>query len=135
MDRTKEAVQRAQFHSKGKWYLAEEVDTFLEELSVRLEEDGREKDELEKETRKLRETNAALEQELSAARETLERRREQSEEERQRRVCRELEQERDGLIEDIKALRRFRDNFQQAISQDAERLIQQMGELVSQKLL
>lgn len=135
MDRTKEAVQRAQFHSKGKWYLAEEVDTFLEELSVRLEEDGREKDELEREAQKLRETNATLEQELSAARETLERRREQSEEERQRRVCRELEQERDGLIEDIKALRRFRDNFQQAISQDAERLIQQMGELVSQKLL
>lgn len=135
MDRTKEAVQRAQFRSKGKWYLAEEVDAFLEELSVRLEEDSREKEELEKEAQKLRETNAKLEEELRSAQEALERRRGQSEEERQRRVCRELEQERDGLIEDIKALRRFRDSFQQAISQDAERLIQQMGELVSQKLL
>lgn len=135
MDRTKEAVQRAQFRSKGKWYLAEEVDAFLEELSVRLEEDSREKEELEREAQKLRETNAKLEEELRSAQEALERRREQSEEERQRRVCRELEQERDGLIEDIKALRRFRDSFQQAISQDAERLIQQMGELVSQKLL
>lgn len=135
MDQTKEALQRAQFRTKGKWYLAQEVDAFLEELSVRLEEDSREMEELDGEARVLRGENARLKQELETAKEALERRKEQSEEERQRRVCRELEQERDGLIEDIKALRRFRETFRQAVTQDAERLMEQMGELASQKLL
>ena len=102
---------------------------------MRLEEDSREMEELDGEARVLRGENARLKQELETAKEALERRKEQSEEERQRRVCRELEQERDGLIEDIKALRRFRETFRQAVAQDAERLMEQMGELASQKLL
>ena len=41
MDRAREALLRAQFKSKGKWYLAQQVDAFLEELSVLVEEDAR----------------------------------------------------------------------------------------------
>ena len=39
MERSQEALGRAQFRAKGKRYLAQEVDSLLEELSVCLEED------------------------------------------------------------------------------------------------
>ncbi len=135
MDRTKETLKHAEFRTKGKWYLALEVDSFLDQLSVSLEEDARETEELEEKLRTLRQENARLEEELKEAQGKLERWKEQSAEERQRRVCQELEQERDLLIQDIKALRQFRESFRDAVAQDAERLIQQMEELVSSKLL
>ena len=34
MDRAREALLRAQFKSKGKWYLAQQVDAFLEESDL-----------------------------------------------------------------------------------------------------
>ena len=40
MDLTKELLAGASFRAKGKWYAAQQVDAFLEELSVRLEEDA-----------------------------------------------------------------------------------------------
>ena len=46
MDLTKELLAGASFRAKGKWYAAQQVDAFLEELSVRLEEDSREREEL-----------------------------------------------------------------------------------------
>lgn len=135
MDRTKETLKHVEFRTKGKWYLALEVDSFLDQLSVSLEEDARETEELEDKLRVSRQENARLEEELKEAQGKLERWKEQSAEERQRRVCQELEQERDLLIQDIKALRQFRESFRDAVAQDAERLIQQMEELVSSKLL
>ena len=108
MERSQQALGRAQFRAKGKWYLAQEVDSLLEELSVCLEEDGREREALEGEARSLRQENARLAQELQEARARLAQWEEASQEARQRRVCQELERERDSLIGDIKALRRFR---------------------------
>ena len=64
MERFQEALGRAQFRAKGKWYLAQEVDSLLEELSVCLEEDGREREALEGEARSLRQENARLAQEV-----------------------------------------------------------------------
>ena len=135
MNRAKEAIEGAQFRAKGKWYLAQQVDSFLEELSVYSEEDDREMERLEEEARSLRTEKSRLEEELQKAKSDLELRKGQSEEERQRRVCRELEQERDGLIEDIKGLRRFRENFREAVVKDAEEILERLGELTSQKLL
>ncbi len=62
MERSQEALGRAQFRAKGKWYLAQEVDSLLEELSVCLEEDGREREALEGEAHSLRQENARLAQ-------------------------------------------------------------------------
>ena len=135
MDRTKETLNRAAFRTRGRWYLAVEVDDFLDELAVSLEEDTRETEELGEKVRTLRQEKAQLERELKESKNQLERWKEQSTEERQRRVCQELEQERDQLIKDIKALRQFRESFRDAVAQDAERLIQQMEELTSPKLL
>ena len=51
MDLTKELLAGASFRARGKWYAAQQVDAFLEELSVRLEEDSREREELAEDAR------------------------------------------------------------------------------------
>ena len=135
MERFQQALGRAQFRAKGKWYLAQEVDSLLEELSVCLEEDGREREALEGEARSLRQENARLAQEPQEARARLARWEETSQEARQRRVCQELERERDSLIGDIKALRRFRESFRQAVEEDAQSLLRRAESLPSEKLL
>ena len=47
----------------------------------------------------------------------------------------ELERERDGLIQDIKALRQFRDSLCRQVAQEAQTLLRQVEELSSQKLV
>ena len=63
----KEAIERVQFRTRGKWYLAQQVDSFLEELSVRVDQESRERDSLEREAGTLREEKAHLEVELREA--------------------------------------------------------------------
>ena len=46
-----------------------------------------------------------------------------------------LEAERDQLIADIKALRRFRESFREAVRKDAQALLEQAEGLPSEKLL
>lgn len=125
MERSQQALGRAQFRAKGKWYLAQEVDSLLEELSVCLEED---RQDWEIQEKKLREERDSLLQEKDRLAQELQ-------EARQRRVCQELERERDSLIGDIKALRRFRESFRQAVEEDAQSLLRRAESLPSEKLL
>lgn len=134
MDLTKELLAGASFRAKGKWYAAQQVDAFLEELSVRLEEDSREREELAEDARALRRENSRLREELAAAKaappvEAL------PPEDPRLPVCRDLERERDSLLQDIKALRRFRESFRQAVEEDAQSLLRQVEGLPSEKLL
>ena len=55
--------------------------------------------------------------------------------ESRRQRCWELEAERDELIQDIKALLHFREEFRQAVQQDVEGILGQLDVLSSQKLL
>lgn len=139
MERSQEALGRAQFRAKGKWYLAQEVDSLLEELSVCLEEDRQDWEIQEKKLRKERDSllqeKDRLAQELQEARARLAQWEETSQEARQRRVCQELERERDSLIGDIKALRRFRESFRQAVEEEAQSLMRRAESLPSEKLL
>lgn len=139
MERSQQALGRAQFRAKGKWYLAQEVDSLLEELSVCLEEDRQDWEIQEKKLREERDSllqeKDRLAQELQEARARLARWEETSQEARQRRVCQELERERDSLIGDIKALRRFRESFRQAVEEDAQSLLRRAESLPSEKLL
>ena len=146
MDLTKQTLEGAQFRSRGKWYLAEQVDEFLEALKASVEEDCREEEQAAREAQRLKEENTRLQQALEAAQksgEELSRQLEEARkelvsrpaEERQRRVCQELEQERDELIEDIKALRSFRESFRQAVVRDGEQLLGQVKALPSEELL
>ena len=68
MDRAREALLRAQFKSKGKWYLAQQVDAFLEELSVLAEEDARDGEALSEAMRTLGKENQQLKAQLEEAR-------------------------------------------------------------------
>lgn len=139
MERSQEALGRAQFRAKGKWYLAQEVDSLLEELSVCLEEDRQDWEIQEKKLREERDSilqeKDRLAQELQEARARLAQWEETSQEARQRRVCQELERERDSLIGDIKALRRFRESFRQAVEEDAQSLLRRAESLPSERLL
>ena len=139
MERSQEALGRAQFRAKGKRYLAQEVDSLLEELSVCLAEDRQDWEIQEKKLREERDSllqeKDRVAQELQEARARLAQWEEASQEARQRRVCQELERERDSLIGDIKALRRFRESFRQAVEEDAQSLLRRAESLPSEKLL
>lgn len=160
MDYTKESLERVSFQTRGKWYLAEQVDAFLDELSDSVERDAqtasqwrRERDDLRKEKERLQQERDALRQEnarlkkereearageqaaltqLQAAQEKLAA---SPGEERRRRVCQDLEQERDQLISDIKALRSYRETCRKAVEEDARALLRQVERLPSEKLL
>ncbi len=132
MDYTRETLERVAFKSRGKWYLAQQVDAFIDEVADSARRDSQEAQELREERDRLREENARLRRELEKA---------QSApaalpaEERQRRVLQDLEQERDELIRDIKALRDYRERFRQAVEEDAQALLGQAKSLPSEKLL
>lgn len=134
MELTKEALVGARFRTRGKWYSAGQVDAFLEELTVSVDEAQREKTDL---WEKIRRLERRLEEE-------------QEENTRLREKCvelenaarfpdrgkwEELERERDQLIQDIRALRRFRETFREAVKKDAEGLLCQAGSLDSEELL
>lgn len=131
-------LRQVQFRTKGKWYSAEQVDAFLEQITVSVDEEERESD-------RVRDKNKTLERDLEAARGEIRRlegeleraktQENRSAGDRQRDLCRELEEERDRLIQDIKALRRFREEFRSAVKGDGETLLKQIETLDSENLL
>lgn len=140
MELTKENLKNVKFRSLGRWYHGGEVDSFLEELIVAVDGIEREKVEARQETQALhrqldvlKQENDHLWQELNALREAPAPT--PGPEESCRRVCGELERERDSLIRDIKALRRFRETFRDSVKQDALSLSEQVRKLNSDKLL
>lgn len=134
MELTREALAQVKFRTRGQWYDALQVDQFIEELMAaadRQEEESRLLREewmarlaqATEEAQGLRERLRALERESRAARSPA-----QGE-------TQPLEAERDQLIADIKALRRFRESFREAVRKDAQELLEQAEGLPSEKLL
>lgn len=134
MELTREALAQVKFRTRGQWYDALQVDQFIEELMAaadRQEEEARLLREewmarlaqATEEAQGLRERLRALERESRAARSPA-----QGE-------TQPLEAERDQLIADIKALRRFRESFREAVRKDAQALLSQVGDLDSEKML
>lgn len=134
MELTREALAQVKFRTRGQWYDALQVDQFIEELMAaadRQEEESRLLREewmarlaqATEEAQGLRERLHALERESRAARSPA-----QGE-------TQPLEEERDQLIADIKALRRFRESFREAVRKDAQALLEQAGNLGSEKML
>ncbi len=134
MELTREALAQVKFRTRGQWYDALQVDQFIEELMAaadRQEEESRLLREewmarlaqATEEAQGLRERLRALERESRAARSPA-----QGE-------TQPLEEERDQLIADIKALRRFRESFREAVRKDAQALLSQVGDLDSEKML
>lgn len=149
MELTKKALEDVRFRTKGRWYSAEQVDAFIEELIVGADGLERETDRLRGEVRGLERDLEAARREAAGLREELEALRDASKEppapkpevavptslEHQRKVCGELERERDELIADIKVLRRFRETFREAVERDAKGLLGRLETLDSEKLL
>ena len=134
MELTREALAQVKFRTRGQWYDALQVDQFIEELMAaadRQEEESRLLREewmarlaqATEEAQGLRERLRALERESRAARSPA-----QGE-------TQPLEEERDQLIADIKALRRFRESFREAVRRDDQALLEQAEGLPSEKLL
>ena len=126
MELTREALAQVKFRTRGQWYDALQVDQFIEELMAaadRQEEESRLLREewmarlaqATEEAQGLRERLRALERESRAARSPA-----QGE-------TQPLEEERDQLIADIKALRRFRESFREAVRRDAQALLEPGG--------
>ena len=134
MELTREALAQVKFRTRGQWYDALQVDQFIEELMAaadRQEEESRLLREewmarlaqATEEAQGLRERLRALERESRAARSPA-----QGE-------TQPLEAERDQLIADIKALRRFRESFREAVRRDAQALLEQAENLGSENML
>lgn len=134
MELTKKALEDVKFRTRGRWYSADQVDAFLDELAVSA-------DEADREWRKARNTVRALEEQVDKLRDENVRLWKQVQELKNLRqppkpeVSRELEQERDGLIRDIKALKKFRETFCEAVERDAASLTEQLKDMDSHKLL
>lgn len=134
MELTREALAQVKFRTRGQWYDALQVDQFIEELMAAA-------DRQEEEARLLREEwMARLAQATEEAQGLRERLRALERESRAARTpaqgeTQPLEAERDQLIADIKALRRFRESFREAVRKDAQALLSQVGDLDSEKML
>ena len=134
MELTREALAQVKFRTRGQWYDALQVDQFIEELMAAA-------DRQEEESRLLREEwMARLAQATEEAQGLRERLRALERESRAARTpaqgeTQPLEEERDQLIADIKALRRFRESFREAVRKDAQALLEQAEGLPSEKLL
>lgn len=134
MELTREALAQVKFRTRGQWYDALQVDQFIEELMAAADRQGEESRLLREEwmarlaqateeAQGLRERLRALERESRAARSPA-----QGE-------TQPLEEERDQLIADIKALRRFRESFREAVRKDAQALLEQAENLGSENML
>ena len=134
MELTREALAQVKFRTRGQWYDALQVDQFIEELMAAA-------DRQEEESRLLREEwMARLAQATEEAQGLRERLRALERESRAARTPaqgenRQLEAERDQLIADIKALRRFRESFREAVRKDAQALLEQAENLGSENML
>lgn len=134
MELTREALAQVKFRTRGQWYDALQVDQFIEELMAAA-------DRQEEESRLLREEwMARLAQATEEAQGLRERLRALERESRAARTpaqgeTQPLEAERDQLIADIKALRRFRESFREAVRKDAQALLSQVGNLGSENML
>lgn len=134
MELTREALAQVKFRTRGQWYDALQVDQFIEELMAAA-------DRQEEESRLLREEWMARLAQATEEAQTLRERLHALE--RESRAAgspaqgenRQLEEERDQLIADIKALRRFRESFREAVRKDAQALLSQVGDLGSEKML
>lgn len=120
MELNRQVLDDVKFETKGRWYNADQVDEFLEELAESVEQAQAEVARLRQEVRGLKGEIRTVRAEKSQ----LEHGRDEG-----------LEQEQARLLEDVKALKQFREQFRRAIEQDARQLLDQARTLGSDRLL
>lgn len=116
-----EALKQLQFRSKGKWYDGRQVDAFLDELMTAVTQNEEERNETLDKLAQLQTENDDLRrrvEELTAAQ-----------------LPETPEQERQRLLDDIKALRAFRERFRAAVEEDVSQFAAQARRFSSDELL
>lgn len=119
MKLTKKDLAEVKFRAKGKWYNARQVDEFLDELTVAVEEAGRELSEVRSSAKLLAAQLEALRTENEELRMQLDEKGSKPKFSPAKREQNETpEEERARLIEDIKALRALRERFRETLARD-----------------
>lgn len=142
MEFSRDELENLKFKTKGKWYSAVEVDEAIDKLSVSAQELLQENADLVKENSQLKKEKTEalskaekLEREISVLKNKAKQNAGSNTIEHQRKVCEELEAHRDELINDIKTLRLFRDNFKKVIQDDIDSMSEKLKELEADGIL
>lgn len=120
MELNRQVLDDVKFETKGRWYNADQVDEFLEELAESVEQAQAETAHLRGELRGLKSEIRTLRAEKSRL---------------EHQHDYELEREQARLLEDVKALKQFREQFRKAVEQDARQVLEQVRSMGSDRLL
>ena len=120
MELNRQVLDDVKFETKGRWYNADQVDEFLEELAESV-------DQAQVETARLRQELRGLKSEVRTLR--------AEKSQLGHRHDYELEREQARLLEDVKALKQFREQFRRAVEQDARQVLDQVRSMGSDRLL
>lgn len=135
MELTKKALEDIKFRTRGRWYSAEQVDEFLEEMAVAAEEAERNFKSIGSRLKKAEENVEALREENVKLWKENERLKREAKSTPKPSQTDKLLEEREQLLQDIKALKLFRERFQSAVESDAAALNAQIKEMKSKQLL
>lgn len=135
MELTKKALEDIKFRTRGRWYSAEQVDEFLEEMAVAAEEAERNFKSIGSRLKKAEENVEALREENVKLWKENERLKREVKSTPKPSQTDKLLEEREQLLQDIKALKFFRERFQSAVESDAAALNAQIKEMKSKQLL
>lgn len=125
------------FRSKGKWYLAEDVDNAISQFVEEQEAHIREQNILKEKLQQLREEAEKLKAEVQERQNNISLPQGNIEKSilHHKKVREELEKERDDLISTIRMLRHLRDTFQATIRKDAQAIASKLDEMESKGIL
>jgi DivIVA domain-containing protein len=125
---TEDMVANVTFRTKGRWYRAEEVDAFLEEVLVGVHQFQREEDRLTGKMEYLEKQVARLQEENKKLRAGAAKKR-PSPAQQETEVLQALRRQQEQLIEDIKGLQLLRKKLYETIRQDTAQLLQEAEKL------
>lgn len=125
---TEDMVANVTFRTKGRWYRAEEVDAFLEEVLVGVHQFQREEDRLTGKMEYLEKQIVRLQEENKKLRASAAKKR-PSPAQQETEVLQALRRQQEQLIEDIKGLQLLRKKLYETIRQDTAQLLQEAEKL------
>lgn len=135
MELNKMAIKNVKFKSRGKWYLSQQVDEYMCELSEAVGNLNSENSGLKEQLSELEAVRAENARLKTQVEELKSKAKPDMSIEHKRRVCEELEQDRDRLIESIGMLRSFREAFSESVKQDIKKLSESVEGMESYELL
>ncbi len=137
MQLIKRALENVKFSTRGRWYKAEQVDAFLDELTVAVNQAERELKDTRREAAALAERANALQAENARLKKLLHTGNSGQPKAPAKAPApyEDLKREREQLIQDIKALLSLRDDFRERLERDSAAFAKQLRNMESGKVL